>query len=606
MVLCRSDVRLHLGLTVMKHLFLSLLAVVGLSAPASAQKTLPPGEIRANGDITFGNALKLGRREGSATVITPDTLQILGPGSTGDIRAMASPGAGTAVRTLMDRFAERPSVIDYGVDMTGVADSTAAFTSALNSGRPITAPCGTIRLLSTVTVAVRSDFRAAGACTILKYDAAGGTSSRPVLDIKKTAGGSRFEGFAFDHQADKRAFADPLVYGGNLIAGSAVLIQADDVAMSNVTGRNGHDNCIAVVQLPDVGPPWQAIAGQPKRVSLKTIRTASCGQNRHKAGAGIDVASGSLTVVDDLVDIGSSGAFILDIGAGAQGSFSNMTGFATSFDAALFAQNGTRSQTFYIGSADSTFTNLVSIDAGDRALWLDGFANGTLMNNVYLKTPANEAAYIKTPKATINGLTINSPGYGKPTGTVDAVAIDPSSAPITNLNFLGFTVQEQFNKARYAINRVGSSGLIGSVVGSDLSGAMARTNNLPGSFGVVDGLSLGGAWTPYTPTVVCDAGGTLGSTSSSGAYRRVGQTVDFRANTTIKDRGTCKSGVRLGLPFQSADSIAITGVESALSGALLAGHVAPGFQNGLFKKADGSSPAFNGAVLTIGGTYQWH
>ncbi|MBB5762180.1 hypothetical protein HNR01_001800 [Methylorubrum rhodesianum] len=51
----------------MKRFLAPLLALVALGAPALAQtRALPPGEIRANGDITFGNTLKLGRREGTS------------------------------------------------------------------------------------------------------------------------------------------------------------------------------------------------------------------------------------------------------------------------------------------------------------------------------------------------------------------------------------------------------------------------------------------------------------------------------------------------------------------------------------------------------------
>lgn len=68
----------------MKRSLLILAALLGLSEPALSQpRPIPQGEIRSNGDITFGNALKLGKREGDKTVITPDTLRILGPGSTG-------------------------------------------------------------------------------------------------------------------------------------------------------------------------------------------------------------------------------------------------------------------------------------------------------------------------------------------------------------------------------------------------------------------------------------------------------------------------------------------------------------------------------------------
>jgi hypothetical protein len=78
-----------------------LLVLLALAAPALAQtRALPPGEIRANGDITFGNALKLGKREGNKTVITPDTLRILGPGSTGPVDGMDVTPPGETTRTL--------------------------------------------------------------------------------------------------------------------------------------------------------------------------------------------------------------------------------------------------------------------------------------------------------------------------------------------------------------------------------------------------------------------------------------------------------------------------------------------------------------------------
>lgn len=66
----------------MKRSLSALFALLAFAAPALAQtqtqtqtRALPPGEIRANGDITFGNALKLGKREGGRTVLEPDALK---------------------------------------------------------------------------------------------------------------------------------------------------------------------------------------------------------------------------------------------------------------------------------------------------------------------------------------------------------------------------------------------------------------------------------------------------------------------------------------------------------------------------------------------------
>ncbi|MFJ7441663.1 hypothetical protein ACIQW5_29225 [Methylorubrum thiocyanatum] len=114
-----------------------LAALLGLSAPARSQTNpLPQGEIRANGDITFGNALKLGKREGNKTVITPDTLQILGPGSTGPIDGMSvtARGVGAVTRHLIDRLGDLAvNVRDYGAKCDNRTDDATAIQNATNA-----------------------------------------------------------------------------------------------------------------------------------------------------------------------------------------------------------------------------------------------------------------------------------------------------------------------------------------------------------------------------------------------------------------------------------------------------------------------------------------
>lgn len=117
----------------MKRFLVPIFALVALTAPALSQtRALPPGEIRANGDITFGNALKLGKREGNKTVITPDTLQILGPGSTGAVDEMSVrvPGSGAVARSLSARFDENVQLSDFGWDKTGNTDCGPALRAA--------------------------------------------------------------------------------------------------------------------------------------------------------------------------------------------------------------------------------------------------------------------------------------------------------------------------------------------------------------------------------------------------------------------------------------------------------------------------------------------
>ncbi|CAO4140654.1 hypothetical protein [Methylorubrum extorquens] len=121
----------------MKRFLAPLFALIVLTAPALAQtRALPPGEIRANGDITFGNALKLGKRDSGKTIITPDTLQILGPGSTGladdfSVRTPKFPDGRTLNSWLRT---SRSTVLDRGtVNDAATADSTAAVNERLSA-----------------------------------------------------------------------------------------------------------------------------------------------------------------------------------------------------------------------------------------------------------------------------------------------------------------------------------------------------------------------------------------------------------------------------------------------------------------------------------------
>ena len=187
---------------------------------------------------------------------------------------------GLSLRTNEDRWGERPSVVDYGVDMTGTADSTVTFSAALNSGKRISAPCGRIRLLSTVSITAMALFDGPGNCLKLVYDAPASSAAAPMIDIKPSAAGSRLTGFSFDYQANTKGFVDPTVYGGNLIAASAILVQADNTSLTGVTGANAWDNCIAVVQLPataNSSGKYPAVAGSQQGYSLETIRTSGCG-----------------------------------------------------------------------------------------------------------------------------------------------------------------------------------------------------------------------------------------------------------------------------------------------------------------------------------------
>lgn len=146
----------------MKRLLLIAAAVLGLSAPAMAQtRALPPGEIRANGDITFGNALKLGKREAGKTIITPDTLQILGSGSTGDASTLSvTPNASAPAGTLAHQILSATPAGRKAVEQSDASDL------AVRSPGPL---------------ARTASQRAADTVNLLDYAKCDGTNERAAL-----------------------------------------------------------------------------------------------------------------------------------------------------------------------------------------------------------------------------------------------------------------------------------------------------------------------------------------------------------------------------------------------------------------------------------------
>jgi hypothetical protein len=71
-------------------------------------------------------------------------------------RRSTTPSRGGTSRVLTSKLTDTVSVIDLGADKTGSADSTAAFQAVVASGKSPYIPCGTYKLVGTVTVAAPS------------------------------------------------------------------------------------------------------------------------------------------------------------------------------------------------------------------------------------------------------------------------------------------------------------------------------------------------------------------------------------------------------------------------------------------------------------------
>ena len=177
----------------------------------------------------------------------------------------------------------------------------------------------TITITDTIKVTAAQHWEA-DAEVVIKYKAPNGTKIKPMLDA--TAKFTTSENFVFDHNSDlgQGSYLPNDVYGGNPIAGSAILLQADNCSMTKPVVRNAFDNGIAIVKLDTTTN--LAVPSSPVGVSITGARTYYCGFGT-KAGAGIDNASGISNIVD-AQDMGSYTGFINDIGAGARGVWSDL------------------------------------------------------------------------------------------------------------------------------------------------------------------------------------------------------------------------------------------------------------------------------------------
>jgi hypothetical protein len=414
-------------------------------------------------------------------VVNAPSLNLSGTGSTGDLSSTSVLFNGIS-RTLLDTISERPSVVFYGVDMTGVADSTAAFTAALNSGKHVTAPCGTIRLVGRVDITTPADFSGAGPCTLIKNDAPAGSAADRVINVMPSAVGTRLDNFALTQQTSIKNFIPTTACGGTIICGAAILVQADDTLITKATISDSYDNCLAFGQLDSNQTTY--VPGKPRGVGYEHIRTSGCGFSPRREAAGIDVGTASNAHGNDHIDVGSSAAWILDVGAGANGNFSNHTAINTPCAPADGGSNG-RSQSFYVGGSDALLTNFTTVTPCDRGWFIDAPVHNLVINNYLVKAPGKEAMFVRASSSVLSNGIIDSPGFGSTSGTFAGVYIDTSAGAITGLYFNGLGFHNaNGTQASQGLFYLGSGSLDGAATVTDTTG-VASIAAVPSTFKVI-------------------------------------------------------------------------------------------------------------------------
>jgi hypothetical protein len=114
------------------------------------------------------------------TIATVNTLATAVPGSAAAV-AYIDDGASAVATTVENKLRESVSVIDYGADPTGAADSTTSIQTALNENAQVYVPYGTYRIDGMITLAGGKSLNLNG--TLIRK-AAHSASTSPVVQIR--------------------------------------------------------------------------------------------------------------------------------------------------------------------------------------------------------------------------------------------------------------------------------------------------------------------------------------------------------------------------------------------------------------------------------------
>jgi hypothetical protein len=141
--------------------------------------------------------------QSGATVQT--SVNSLGPGI-----GYTPAGAGAVATTVQAKLRESVSVLDFGADPTGVADSTAAIQAAINFSRNVLVPAGTYLVTNLIFNSGNQNLIGAGgnvSVTIIRSTATSGA----VLQCKSRS--PRIEGIRFDSTSTRRAASTTTGFG---------------------------------------------------------------------------------------------------------------------------------------------------------------------------------------------------------------------------------------------------------------------------------------------------------------------------------------------------------------------------------------------------------
>lgn len=367
-------------------------------------------------------------------------------------------------------------------------DLTSYIQTAIDTGKDIVFPAGRYRINQLVLNTPRQRLICLSWDTIFRQLNPTPQPARPMLIFNPSAVAATVEGGTWDHNST--LCTNPVLAGGDIATGSAILMMADYCRMISPQVLNGWDNGISLYQVNlstgIVNP------GKPVAPAVYFARTENCGCGTrtyggfppHQAGSGINNLSASAALVTGCVDFSSRTNFIADYGAGAGGTFRDCTGY--------FAKISTGTSGFggfgvYSGTGDYRWENIHIIESQGDGVWIDGYSQN-VRGDFYVKAAWRRGAIIQGKNVQIH-ITANACSFGNP-GAYDAIEVRGTAdtgggvwGNSTGIELMGPTVYG--SEHRYALSIISDGGRVvaGSSLGGYLTaGTAGHVNNTQNAF----------------------------------------------------------------------------------------------------------------------------
>lgn len=114
----------------------------------------------------------------------------------------------------------------------------------------------------------------------------------------------------------------------------------------------------------------------------------------------------------------------------------------------------------------------------------------------------------------------------------------------------------------------------------------------------------GGAWTTYTPSLVCgNFPSTLTAASATGRYRQIGKTTFVEIDITITTNGACGTYLGATLPFAAVAATVLPAANRS-NGFVATGNVGATGSTAAIFLYNGAYPGGDANVVTLNGVYE--